>query len=250
MKTIMITGGTSGVGKAIAKNLASIDGSEIILVGRNEKKAQHATLEIQNLTGNHKISYLLADLSDQKALQNVAKIFDDTHDQLDVLIHSAGVFPQTKKENIEVNLRSHYQLTHALLPALSKSKNAQIFIITGQPKAIQCGVISEHQETLLQRGLWLLTHKTLLVKWLAEELNPTAITVNALFAGDVKSDLMPWTQTLKNQDVSIAKPLITSAQYQGLTGQFFDQYGMVVKLSDEKYNATRAKQLLSEYINF
>lgn len=246
-KIVLISGGTSGVGKAIAKSFA-FNKATVIIIGRNEQRAKAAVNEIQTMTHHKNVSYLLGDLTDPQQNQAIATAFREQHDHLDVLVNSAGNIPQTKTSNINLNLRSHYWLTHNLENELAASDDARIFIITGIPLAIKIGPIYERQKNLLDRGLCLLTHKTLLVNLLADELQPKSIKVNALFPGGVKSDLLPWTKNLTNESVPIAEIIASADKYQHTTGQFFDDQGKIVKLNHRKYNAKRARKVLGRYL--
>lgn len=246
-KVVLITGGTSGVGKAIAKSFA-LKNDAVVIVGRNEQRAKVAVTEIQQFSKNPNVSYLLGDLANPEQNFKVTSAFKKQYDKLDVLVNSAGNIPQTADENINLNLRSHYQFTHALKQPLSHAENPSVFVITGMPSAIKFGPIFERQTNLVARGLWLLTHKTLLVSLLAAELEPVGIKVNALFPGGVKSDLLPWTKKLTNETVSIAEKLASSPELRKTTGKFFDDSGKPVKLNDCKYNSARAKKVLSPYL--
>lgn len=244
---VLVTGGTSGVGKAIAKSFAKRQAT-VILVGRNAEKAQAAVAELQEDSGNQAIRYLLGDLADKQKNQQVAAAFRNQYDHLDVLVNSAGNIPQTAQNNIDLNLRSHYWLTHNLEPELAKAQHAHVFIITGMPLAIKVGPIYERQHSLLDRGLWLLTHKTLLVDLLAYQLAPHQISVNALFPGGVQSNLLPWTKTITNTEVPAAVKIATDPDLREISGSFFDDKAQVVPLNNCKYNVNRAKTALSPYL--
>ncbi|HAT55834.1 MAG TPA: dehydrogenase [Lactobacillus sp.] len=246
-KVVLITGGTSGVGLAIAKSFAEIP-TEIVLVGRNRARAIAAVQEIQSLSPSSDVSYLLGDLADPTENKRLATTFMTTHSRLDILFNSAGNIPKTASNNIALNLQSHYWLTHNLASTLEKSDDPRVFIITGMPLAIQLGPVYEHQFNLVDRGLWLLTHKTLLVTILAHELKSWHIKVNALFPGGVQSDLLPWTKNLGNTEVAIASKLATQSRYQTITGQFFDDKGNLVRLNNRKYGLKRAKSVLKRYL--
>ncbi|MCU0372012.1 MAG: SDR family NAD(P)-dependent oxidoreductase, partial [Ignavibacteria bacterium] len=62
-KTVIITGGTSGVGKSLAYKLAE-SGNNVIIFARNEVKADNTVNEIKNRTGNKEVKYILCDFSD------------------------------------------------------------------------------------------------------------------------------------------------------------------------------------------
>ncbi|GEK28254.1 SDR family NAD(P)-dependent oxidoreductase [Furfurilactobacillus siliginis] len=246
--TVLISGGTSGVGKAIAKSFAQRN-ADVTLIGRNVARAQQAVTELQQLTGNPNISYLIGDLADKRANQKLADEFKLTHAHLDVLVNSAGSIPKTATENINLNLRSHYWLTHNLVDLLSAAPTmAHVFIITGMPLAIYLGPIYERQNTLLDRGLWLLTHKTLLVRLLADQLSSHHVAVNALFPGGVQSNLSSWNQSVSNNEVLAAARVVTDPQLQTITGGFFSDKARSISLNHRKYSVARAKKILTPYL--
>jgi short-subunit dehydrogenase len=108
----VITGGSSGVGLAIARNLAK--DNKIILVGRNENKLQLA----QNELGENS-SYYADDLSTISGRKRVADFILTNTDHIDVLIHSTGIYPTNSQDNIDNNLLSHYYLIMSILKILN-----------------------------------------------------------------------------------------------------------------------------------
>ena len=87
-KIILITGGTSGVGLAIAKSFANIP-SEIVIVGRDNTKAIQAVNGIMATSPEAKVSYLLGDLANPSDNKRIATTFMATHSHLDILFNSA-----------------------------------------------------------------------------------------------------------------------------------------------------------------
>ena len=70
-KVCLVTGGTSGIGKETARKLAKL-GASVVIVGRNVERAITAVTEIQKETGNNSIEFIIADLSSQAAIHNLA----------------------------------------------------------------------------------------------------------------------------------------------------------------------------------
>ncbi|MFH0349039.1 hypothetical protein ACG92U_01860 [Leuconostoc citreum] len=101
-------------------------------------------------------------------------------EQVDVLIHSAGIYPTTSQDNIDNNLLSHYYLTMSLLKVLNDSR---VLIVTGNPQAIKLAPICEKQLNDMLRAAWAVTHKTLLMYLLADKLKITGTTVNSFSLG-------------------------------------------------------------------
>src|SRR5215211_1060399 len=93
-KTCLITGSTSGIGKEIAIGLAKMK-ANVILVGRNKAKCQATTEEIWGnasiSTNKNRVSYLLADLSSQASIRQLANEFLDSYESLDILVYTFAV---------------------------------------------------------------------------------------------------------------------------------------------------------------
>jgi retinol dehydrogenase-12 len=90
-KVCLITGATSGVGKAAASRLAA-QGATVIGIGRDKTRCEQTITELQQISGNPDIEFLLADLSDQVQIRQLVEDFESRYDRLDVLINNAGAF--------------------------------------------------------------------------------------------------------------------------------------------------------------
>ena len=89
-KTCLITGGTNGIGKVAALELARM-GATIIIVGRNAAKTAQLVEEIKTATGSKTVDSLLGDLSSQADVRRVAAEFKQKYTRLHVLLNNAGV---------------------------------------------------------------------------------------------------------------------------------------------------------------
>lgn len=123
-KICLVTGSTSGIGRAAAEKLASQDAT-VVLVARNEQKAFTALNEIKEKTGNQRITFLIADLSIQKQVRNLAENFLRQYERLDILINNAGaffLFRRVSRDGIEMNFAlnhlAYFLLTHLLLDTI------------------------------------------------------------------------------------------------------------------------------------
>ncbi len=87
---VVITGGTSGIGRVTAERLADM-GASVTIIGRNPEKLSATTQEIRTATGNNDVRGLQADLS---SIRDVKQIAQEIHHyaRLDVLINNAGAF--------------------------------------------------------------------------------------------------------------------------------------------------------------
>jgi len=105
-KTCLVTGASSGIGKATALALAGL-GATVVLVCRNESKGREAARQLRAATGNETINVLVADLSLQRQIRRLAADFNRKHERLDVLVNNAGaMFPHRLEtdEGIEITL--------------------------------------------------------------------------------------------------------------------------------------------------
>ncbi|CAH1851705.1 SDR family NAD(P)-dependent oxidoreductase [Convivina praedatoris] len=240
MKNIVITGGTSGVGYAIAKDL--VQDNNVIIIGRNHRRGQEA----QSRLGHH-AHFFAGDLSIENDRQKIKKSIEKLWNKVDVLINSAGVWPKNATDNISINLRSHYAFTMALSQLL---KHGRVLIVSGNPMAIHNLPICEQQITTMQRASWLLSHKTLLTILLSEMLAKNDTTVNSFFPGDIQSNLMPYTQRLMQNTVPVGRFLALDQSLAHVTGQFFNDRGQLVTLSSNKYSIQQAEIHLANYLKF
>ncbi|OFI49423.1 hypothetical protein BG261_02265 [Floricoccus tropicus] len=241
-KNIVILGGTSGVGKAIALSLIPYD-TDITIVGRNEDKAK----EIK-IISNNKINYILGDLTKKNEQKRIVDILNNKLSKIDVLLDTFGVYPTSPTINIRSNLQSHYEIITLLTPLLSKSQQSRVFIVTGNPVAINNIPIPSTQNNVVEMASWEISYKTLLMIYLSDQLIDYNIMVNSFYPGEVRSNLMPWTRNLKNTNVPVGKYLSLSNKLVNKTGEMFDQNGSEIYLPKEYYYKENQNKL-KKYLN-
>ncbi|MEV5569167.1 SDR family NAD(P)-dependent oxidoreductase [Spirillospora sp. NPDC052269] len=192
-KTVMVTGGTAGIGRETARGLALL-GARVIIVGRNPDRAKAAAADLAAATGAE-VTPLIADLARLDGLRGLAARFADDHDTLDVLVNNAGgMSPERRltEDGVEltfaVNVLAPYALTCLLLPQLRVADAARVVNLTGgQPD----GTIDPANLQAEKRFLgWTFSHynqaKTALMAMshrFATRLADERITVNVAFPG-------------------------------------------------------------------
>lgn len=135
-KTVLITGASSGIGKACVGRFAK-EGCHIIALARNEQA-------LQDLKNTHKrFDYYVCDMSNPEELKEVADSILQNF-EVDIIIHSAGIavlgsindIPiSAYKENLEVNFFAPLRLTQLFIPSFKKRRSGQmIFISSGVGK--------------------------------------------------------------------------------------------------------------------
>ena len=136
-KIILVTGASSGIGRATALELAQ-QGHTLIIHGRNVKKTKEVCDEIIATTGNNDVEMLTADLSLMTEVKAFADKVAQKYDHLDVLINNAGgQFGETREVTAEghektfaINTLAPYLLTRRLLPLLEKSPSARVVTVS------------------------------------------------------------------------------------------------------------------------
>ena len=132
-KTVLITGGNSGIGKFTALGLLR-EGAEVFIACRNKEKAMKAVQELESLSGvKGKVWALELDLADLHSIEAMALAFQAQRPKLDVLINNAGVvtskYQQTRQGfelQFGVNHLGHFHLTHLLLSALREAPEPRV----------------------------------------------------------------------------------------------------------------------------
>jgi NAD(P)-dependent dehydrogenase (short-subunit alcohol dehydrogenase family) len=135
-KICLITGGTNGIGKATAKELARM-GATVVLVGRDAAKTARVVEEIRAASGNKNVESLLADLSSQEEVRRLADEFQAKYLHLHVLLNNAGGTFQTRQlsaDGIEMtfalNHLAYFLLTNLLLETMKASAPARIINVS------------------------------------------------------------------------------------------------------------------------
>jgi NAD(P)-dependent dehydrogenase (short-subunit alcohol dehydrogenase family) len=129
-KTVVVTGGNSGIGLAMAHELAR-QGATVCLACRDQSKAAAARDEIVQRTPGAQVELYTLDLSSFDAIHAFVRAFSQRHDRLDALINNAGALPvrqQFTKEGFELQFGANYLgpflLTHLLMPLLQVAADA------------------------------------------------------------------------------------------------------------------------------
>lgn len=135
-QTIIVTGATSGLGRAAAERLAQM-GAGVRLVGRSQVKLDKARREIAGATGNDDLGTYVADFSIMEQVRGLAEALLVAEGRIDVLINNAGALITERRETAEgneltlaTNLLSHFLLTNLLVPRLAASAPARIINVS------------------------------------------------------------------------------------------------------------------------
>ncbi|WP_336343363.1 SDR family NAD(P)-dependent oxidoreductase [Halalkalicoccus ordinarius] len=131
--TVLLTGGTSGIGAVAARKLAS-EGATVAIVGRDETRGRQLADDLTTSTAGA-VRFHRADLATQSAVRRLAAEIANTYDCLDVLVHNAGLSKGERtitEDGVEltlaVNHLAPYLLTHDLLDLLRGAPTARVVV--------------------------------------------------------------------------------------------------------------------------
>ncbi len=198
-KVCLVTGATSGIGKALALRLAE-RGATVVLVARNRQKGEAVRAELQQRTGNPAIDLVLADLSSMESIQQGVADFKRRYSQLHVLVNQAGLVQNQRTVTVDgletmfaTNYLAYFALTHLLMDELKAAAPSRVLNVTGGIEA--AGTIDFDDLQSEKRFSWfkvLAQSKladVLFTYELARRLEGTGVTANALNPGGVRTGL-------------------------------------------------------------
>ena len=135
-KTVLITGGTGGIGKAAAIGLARM-GARVGITGRDRARAIVAAADITRESGNAAVDVFVADMSSQAEVRRLATGVLATYPRLDVLLNNVGGFwahrhltAEGLEHTFALNHLAPYLLTNLLLDRLIASSPARVVTVS------------------------------------------------------------------------------------------------------------------------
>ena len=197
-KVVLITGGTSGIGKATATALAAL-GAEVVVAGRNRERGEAAVGEIRRESRSEKVSLMLADLAVQAEVRELADKFKARYDRLDVLVNNAGLIQSRRTETPEgieltlaVNHLAPFLLTNLLLDLLKSSAPSRIITVASEARRQAEIDLDDLQSERRYRafpvyGMTKLAN-ILFTYELAERLRESGVVANCVHPGGVNTD--------------------------------------------------------------
>ena len=135
-KTVLITGGTGGIGRATAVALASM-GARVAITGRERTRADRAAAEIARVSGNRTVDVFVADMSSQAEVRRLADEVLVAYPRLDVLVNNVGGFWAHRnvtadglEHTFALNHLAPFLLTNLLLERLVASAPARVVTVS------------------------------------------------------------------------------------------------------------------------
>jgi NAD(P)-dependent dehydrogenase (short-subunit alcohol dehydrogenase family) len=197
-KTVVVTGASSGIGRATAVALAK-QGARLVLAGRTPERCQEALAEVKAAGGEDAVM-LQADLSSLAGMRKLAEDVLARCDRLDVLVNNAGITLMKRtttddgfETTFAVNHLAYFVVTGLLLPLLRRSTPARIVSVASDMHQFGQIDLDDLQNEKSYRGLRVYGQsKGANILWnleLARRLEGTGVTANCLHPGGVRTNL-------------------------------------------------------------
>jgi retinol dehydrogenase-12 len=276
MKTVLVTGGGRGLGRATAEKLL-VAGERVILVARTDAAARAAAEAIRANHPRAAVEPRSLDLSSLAAIRSFAADALARDEPIDVLYHVAGVMQQSptrrvtvdgNEETLAVNVLAPFLLTGLLLPALERSTSARVVNVSSRlhlPGSRGPSVDFDFDDPQLERGYQpdrAYRNSKLAVMWftyeLARRLPPRNITANAVCPGFVPTTAAESVHGIRRLFMRTLLPhmsfatsvaaasdslvfMATDRTLESVTGRFYGEMHQI-ESSPESHDADRARR--------
>jgi NAD(P)-dependent dehydrogenase (short-subunit alcohol dehydrogenase family) len=221
-KLCIVTGANSGIGKEIVREFAR-KGAYVIMICRNEKKAEKAKRQLINDTGHTGIEVMLADLAVQYDVRKVATQIAEKFEEVDVLVNNAGIIPGKRKKTIDgiertlaINHLAPFLLTNLLLDKLKKARDARVITTASGAHRRATGIFDLNNLQLRNGykpmeayGLSKLCN-IMFTHELAKRCKDTSVTANSFHPGLVRTQLTDESRWLYRIVFTLGKPFMRS----------------------------------------
>ncbi len=181
MKTVVITGGSEGLGRTIAEYLSKT--YNVYILARTQEKVARTSIEIG-------CKFKVCDVSIYEEVEKVFSEITTEAERIDVLINNAGLWiegsidtndPSQIQQVIDVNVTGVINCSKAVISYMKKQANGTIIQINSQS-----GLYGKNERSVYHASKWAITGFT---KSLQEELSPCNIKVTGLYPAKLKTEL-------------------------------------------------------------
>jgi NAD(P)-dependent dehydrogenase (short-subunit alcohol dehydrogenase family) len=239
-QTILVTGATDGLGRALARELAA-RGALVLLHGRSTQRLEATRREIAEATGGHRLRTYQADLASLEQVRRLGREVDGQQERLDVLVNNAGIGGDgPRRESADgvelrfaVNYLAPFLLTDLLLPLLRRSAPARIVNVAsvGQAPIDFDDVMLERRYDGLRAYRQSKLAQIMFTFELAERLRAageSGVTVNALHPATLMDTKMAletfgYAMSTVQDGVEATLRLVVAPELDAVSGRYFDR---------------------------
>ena len=182
-KTALITGGTAGIGRAIAQTFTQ-EGARVVITGRDAERGRAAAATIGEAA-----TFLAADMASMADVRGLAQAATEVLGQVDILVNNAGTASFAPTSDLAeaaydtmfaTNTKGTYFLTAALAPAMAARGSGRVINITTMAGAFGMPGLAAYGASKAAIDL--------LTKAWAAEYGPSGVNVNAIAPGPVRTE--------------------------------------------------------------
>jgi len=238
-RVALVTGGTSGIGRALAEALAAA-GVTVGIVARDARRGEEARSSIAAASGNERVELFTGDLSDLSSVHRLAATLAEAHRAINVLVHCAAVYTRHRAVTADgletmfaTNLAGPFLLTNLILDQL-RAGPARILVLSA-PSTVRLDFDDLQAERRFRSLTAFGASKAadlLFTFELARRLEGSGVTANAIHPGLVRTKLMRdapaplrWATRLVSRSPARAAesivPVALAPEHEGRTGRFY-----------------------------
>lgn len=243
--TCVVTGGNSGIGKAIVRSLAK-ERYRVVIISRDPNKGRTALEEIQMDTQNKTVELVIGDLGTIEGSRHIVQVLLDRYPDINVLINNAGVWKTKREINVDgletsftVNHLAPFVLCNLLFDRLKKNAPSRVVNVNARlytkgkvnldetPYGKDFGKLRTYANTKLCNLLFTVEF--------ARRIEGTGVTVNAVHPGVIRTNLGDTSGVVgfilratkrffKTPEEGAKAPvwLSTSSELEGVNGKYFN----------------------------
>lgn len=267
-KTIIVTGANAGIGRVTALELAKL-GARVVMVCRDKERGAAAQQAIITQSGNNRVDLLLADLSSQQSIRQLAATIQQKYTRLDVLVNNAGAMFASRQLTVDglemtfaLNHMNYFLLTNLLLDMIISSAPSRIVNVSSEAhRGTKLDFADlQHEKSFLGFGVYGQSKlaNIYFTYELAQRLEGTGVTTNALHPGFVATNFAKNNGLVYRLGMFLMRPLAmndqkgaetqiylaSSSEVEGITGKYFNKK-RAVPSSEVSYDVAAAQHLWS-----
>jgi NAD(P)-dependent dehydrogenase (short-subunit alcohol dehydrogenase family) len=266
-RTCLVTGANAGLGKATALGLARM-GATVVMVCHNRSRGEAAMQEIKTESGNESVDLMLADLSSQQSIRQLAQDFKDKYQHLHILVNNAGGIFNKRSLTVDgleytfaFNHLAYFLLTNLLLDVLKASAPARIVNVStrlGSGAKIEFDDLQSEKKYSGMRAYSSSKLCNMMFTYeLAKRLEGTGVTANVLFPGVFRSNFGRNTSALPMRVLGVVvRPfmarsekaaertlyLAAAPEVEGVSGKYFADK-KEIQSPEQSYDEAVARRL-------
>jgi 3-oxoacyl-[acyl-carrier protein] reductase len=192
-RSVLVTGGTKGIGRGLAAGFAA-EGARVVITGRDrdggERTAAELTAAAPVTRAGGQVHFVAGDVSDPASCAAVTDATQERHGGLDIVCCNAGIFPAASLEEMTpaqldevlgINLKGTFFIVQAALPALKRSSHGRV-IVTSSITGPLTGFVGWSHYGASKAG------QLGFIRSAALELAHSGITINAIMPGNIATE--------------------------------------------------------------